>query len=411
VKQNNPSLQTEALNEKISETRVRSAWASLLPQVRAFGTFDNNISLPVQLVPAQFLGGPEGEFAEVKFGTRYNAAYGAEASLPLINLSNWKGVSSALHAQKASEWQLEDRKLNVMEQAATAYYFALLSYEAITISKILVNAADSLLDAADIRLANGLIEPMEYNRVKAVQLESLQQLRAHQGSYVKNLNALKLLMGVNSSDTLLLTENISESVLLNSKPSELYITISSLPRYHLLSYKNLQAAEDAKRQRARVLPELSLFARYTKQSFSNEANMFANNQAWYDVGVVGLRAEWNLFTGFNRQASIRQSSLQASIAEQELKNFTLLANKESEELKINHQVAAHAVGRFIEHFSLNTENYRIAGEKYKQGVYTIDQYITIYQELVRSQNQYLNSLANYLVYESIINTRNTLKQL
>src|SRR5688572_25564010 len=69
----NPALESEAINNETSASRVRAAWSSLLPQVRAFGTFDNNINLPVQLVPAQIFGGPEGEFREIKFGTRYNA--------------------------------------------------------------------------------------------------------------------------------------------------------------------------------------------------------------------------------------------------------------------------------------------------------------------------------------------------
>jgi outer membrane protein TolC len=408
VKLNNPGLQSESLNQQLSETRLKSAWASVLPQVRAFGSFDNNISLPVQLVPAQFLGGQEGKFAEVKFGTRYNASYGVEASLALINVSNWKSISGAALSQKASEYQLQDRNLSISEQAATAYYFALLSREALAMSIDLVNATDSLLQAAKVRLDNGLIEPMEYNRVRAVYLESLQQKTSSEGALQKNINTLKSLCGLASADTIILSENILQHVV-STGTAELGINATSLPRYRMLSYKKLQAAEDFKKQRARILPEVSVFARYTRQSFSNQTDLFSSGHPWYEIGVAGVRAEWSLFSGFNRQANIRQASLQSQIAEKEFENFSLQADKEIEELRINHQVASEAVQRYNEHYVLSNQNYQIAGAKYTEGVYSIDQYVNIYQELVRSQNQYLSNLASFLVYESIITTRNTLK--
>src|SRR4051812_12297935 len=87
TRQNNPSLKAEKLNVDVSKQRLASAWSALLPQVKAFGTLDNNVSLPVQLVPAQFLGGAEGEYAKVQFGTQFASTYGVEANLSLVNVS------------------------------------------------------------------------------------------------------------------------------------------------------------------------------------------------------------------------------------------------------------------------------------------------------------------------------------
>ena len=40
-----------------------------LPQISANADYQNFIELPTSLIPAQFFGGNEGEFAEVQFGT------------------------------------------------------------------------------------------------------------------------------------------------------------------------------------------------------------------------------------------------------------------------------------------------------------------------------------------------------
>jgi outer membrane protein TolC len=409
TRQHSPLLKSENLSTSISHERLRMAWAGILPQVKAFGTFDNNIRLPVQLVPAQLFGGSEGDYAKVQFGTQYNATYGAEASISLINIANWKNIQSAKLAEKAGEYQAADRELTLLEQVTTTYYMALLSREASGLNQELVNASDSLLKAAEVRLSNGLIEPLEYNRVKAIKLESEQQLQESQTSYERNINLLKSLAGIHLKDTLILTENFSQIVTDHASSSALTVSGSALPRYHMLAYRKRQAQEELKRSRSKILPELSLYARYARQSFSNEANVFGSDRPWFDVGVVGLRAEWNLFNGFNRQATIRQASLQSQIAHEELQAYTLQADKELEELRINHLLSAESLQRYSAHYQLNSDNYQIAGEKYAQGIYTIDQYITIYQERVRSQNQYLAKLANYFIYESLVRSKNALQ--
>lgn len=405
VRLHNLSLQNESLNEEVSRVRLRAAWALMLPQIKAFGTLDDNISLPVSLVPAQFLGGPEGEFAEVQFGTQYTATYGAEASLSLINASNWKNIKAASYGQDVARYQHLNQEQTILEQATTAYYLAILSREASLLNKELVNANDSLVHVAEARFNNGVIEPLEYNRIKAIFLESQYQLSESEAQYDKNINALKVLMGVNEKDSLLLTEQIG-STLTSQSPTTLTATADQSARYKLASSRVLQSEQEWKRQQARIFPEISLYARYTRQTFSNEFDVFGGNQPWFDVAVVGVRAEWNLFTGFNRHASIRQASLQSKIAQRDAELSALQTKKEFDDLELNHRSAAFGLGRYTEHFQLNRTNYAAASEKYKQGVYTMDQFITVYQEMVRSQNQYLSRLANYLVYDSIIKIKN-----
>jgi outer membrane protein len=383
AKTNNAALKAESLNQEISDQRLKSAWSALLPSVKAFGTLDNNLSLPVQLVPAEFLGGQEGEFAKVQFGTQFASTYGAEANLSLVNASNWKNIKASVLARDASRFQYQDRELNITEQIISAYYFALLSREA-------------------------MIEPLEFNRVKSLYLETANQLKEAEGAFVKNISSLKALSSIPEKDSLILTESIAQS-LAQKQPSTLSISSEQLPRYKMFSARKFQSAEELKRQQMRILPELSIYGRYTRQAFNNDFEIFSSNQSWFDVGVVGLRAEWNIFSGFNRQASIRQASLQSKAAEFELENYARQSEKELEELEINHRVAASGLQQFTEHYQLNAMNHRIAGDKYTEGVYTIDQYVTIYQERVRSQNQYLNKLASFLIYESMIQSRNLLK--
>ena len=50
----------------------KERWSTIaigLPQISANADYQNFLELPTSLIPAQFFGGKEGEFAEVQFGT------------------------------------------------------------------------------------------------------------------------------------------------------------------------------------------------------------------------------------------------------------------------------------------------------------------------------------------------------
>jgi len=51
----------------------KDQWSTIatgLPQISASADYQNFLELPTSLIPAQFFGGNEGEFAEVQFGTQ-----------------------------------------------------------------------------------------------------------------------------------------------------------------------------------------------------------------------------------------------------------------------------------------------------------------------------------------------------
>lgn len=406
IRQNNLSLKKEDLNYKISEEGVQLAWSSLLPQLKAISTFEDYLALPVQLVPAEFLGGKEGEFQSVQFGTQYNLSYGIEASLPLINTTAWKNVKSSNLRKESAHWQQIDFEQNILEQGVAVYYFALLSREAMGLNMDLAESNDSLLHVAEVRLNNGMIEMLEYNRIKAIQLESLQRRTETEATYQKNLNALKIICGLSPKDTIVLMERIGEVLQGNRQPEILRVEPVATPAYKMLLLEQERKEQELFKQRLRLLPELSFFARYTRQAQRAEFNFFSESDPWFDIGLIGIRAEWNLFTGLNRHSAIRQASLEKEKTRLDLENYEKQTLQELDDLENEHTIAARSVERFGEHYNLNRQNYKIAGRKYEEGIYSLDQYITIYQELVRSQSQYLNGLANFLVYDSMINLKN-----
>ncbi|MGI9540867.1 MAG: TolC family protein, partial [Flavobacteriaceae bacterium] len=84
-----------------------------LPQINAEADYQNFIELPTSLIPAQFFGGVEGEFAEVQFGTPQSIMAGVTLSQLIFDGSYLVGLESIQVYTNISENILEKTVLEI----------------------------------------------------------------------------------------------------------------------------------------------------------------------------------------------------------------------------------------------------------------------------------------------------------
>ncbi|WP_210490461.1 TolC family protein [Rufibacter aurantiacus] len=405
--QHRPDLHNADLARQVAEQGAIRAKAPLYPQVKVSGAFDDYLALPVQLIPAEFVNGEKGELVAVQFGTQYNLAFHLEAALPLVSVQAWKNRRIAQAEVQYSYYQQQDAQQRASEEIARMYYLCLLNREATALSQENLHVNDTLLLTAAERFRNGLAEPLELNRLKALQLESRQQLNDNQTVYRKNLARLKMLCGIKLKEDLQLTETLSDQETAAPPPQP---TVEALGLYRALQWR-IQAAEtEEQKQRLSWLPEVSMYGRFTQQAQRNAFNFTDSAYPWYQVGWVGLRAEWLLFSGFNRKAEFRRATLQKQMAVNELQHFALRAQEENEEINLSLQNAQSSLENYRQHYALYQENYTIARYKYHQDVYTVDQLLQVYTEKLKSQNFYLNAMADYYVNRALLQIKNHFAQ-
>ncbi len=88
----------------------KKKWETLsigFPQITANLSYQNNIELPVSLIPAEFFGGQAGEFSEITFGTKQSAIGSVELSQLLFDGSYVVGVMGIKHFIEVAENVLE----------------------------------------------------------------------------------------------------------------------------------------------------------------------------------------------------------------------------------------------------------------------------------------------------------------
>lgn len=285
VRRHNPDLVNARQNQLVQAQQRTATKAVLLPQARLFTNFDYNYALPVSLVPAEFLGGKPGEFRTLQFGLPYVLAAGVEVTVPLINRPARADLGIVDQNLRITDDQTLVLQDDISTQTARVYHATLLTRSAIAITQRNLSAADTLTQIASERLTKGLIEPLEYNRIRSVQLTTADVLYQNELAYRRNLNQLKLLLGLTVIDSLVLTEDLSTRSL-GTTSSTTLTNLVERPQITLQQARIDLARLQLNRERLQRWPTLSAYGRFTEQAQRNRINFLNANEPWYQIGVA-----------------------------------------------------------------------------------------------------------------------------
>lgn len=300
---------------EMEKQNQRAALAPLMPQVKAISSFDYNFALPTQLVPAQFFGGRPGEFLPVQFGTKYNLSGGFEANLPLVNTSAWTETGITRLNTEISLLNAKNTEHEVQKNVARAYYMTLISLKAKEISEINLRVSDSVYQNARYKFQNGLMEQLDLNRLQNNFLLVKNIYDQNNTAYLHNLLQLELLLGIDHSQNVQLSDSIAEA---DPQVTALTRQAEDFPSVKARMLAVEQANKYLFKDKLRYVPEISLYARYQAQAQRNSFNFFDSNKSWYNIGVTGIRIDWPLFTGMSRNAAVKRSQARQKISLMEL---------------------------------------------------------------------------------------------
>ena len=405
ARRSNPDLLTARQN-RLAQNQQRTATRSvLLPQARFFTNFDYNFALPVQLIPVELFGGSPGEYRSIRFGLPYVLTAGAEVTVPLLNRPARADIGLAEKNLRIADQQNLVLQDEVSTQTARAYHATLLTRTAITLTQRNLSAADTLTQIAHDRLDKGLIEPLEYNRIRSVQLTTADVLYQNQLAYVRNLNQLKLILGLASTDSLVLSENLA------TRPIRTPAAITELPIIERPQIELEQARVELSQlqlNRERLLrwPTLSAYGRYTEQAQRSEINFLNVNQPWYQIGVTGLQFNWPIYTGGLRTSNITRARWQLKAAETALASERNRQQTDNEDIRNTFNQAVQSLDLNQQNYELNRQNVQIALIKYRSGLFAYDQYLNVFNEALTAQNRFLNTLSNVFINQTILQIRN-----
>jgi outer membrane protein TolC len=396
----NPSIRNAKLDIEINDKQKNAYLASRLPKVTAAGDYKYNAIIPGQVVPAAFFGGTPGTYSTVKFGVPYNLGNTVQLTQIIYNSQLNYGLAALDINKKIVDIQLKMTQDEVKFQVANAYFnLQAINKQKDYIDKNLLNL-DKLVNNMTNMLKQGLITPIELDKLKINRLTLENSLQNLASTNVQIEDALRILTGipVNNKITLLSDQLIEKTILIDT-------TSVYRPQLDLLNAQKEMNLEERKGNKMAYLPNLSFYAAY---NYTYNLKPADNFRTGIESAFIGLRLDWTLFDGLEKVYKHKMNVLnrekldnQELQVKQQLDLATLNAKREIENqtnsLKLNKEQLELA-----EKIYTQTEN------QYKQGLISTNDLIqadnavqqaqtnvvTSYVKLRQAEILYLKSIGN-----------------
>jgi len=412
--------------EREIQMAFKERWKTIaigLPNVSLELNYLNNLELQTSLIPAEFFGGNKGDFSEIQFGTEQSAIGSVRMEQLLFDGSWLVGLEYSQIYLSGSENFYEKTFLQVRESIVKLYSLVVTLNEGIALLEDnLENFKKDLFEVTEL-YENGFeeIENVEQIKITLAQAElSLLQTKKTQEN---QLNLLKLILGINLEDNLILTTSINDFIAENiifsssidsfSEDQNIDVKISQnlfdtkRIEYRLEKSKQLPKLSgriEYRLEKSKQLPKLSGFISGTYTGYNNEFDFTSKAQNWFGSSVFGVKFELPL-TNANK---LNVSSQKAKIAMDQAAT-NLEEQKEKTRAEVQQKLNDYQLA--VQSLSVNEKNMRLSTSieeknsiKFFEGLVTSFELRQAQLQLLDSQQKYLNSVLEIISVKTELET-------
>jgi outer membrane protein len=354
---NNYEVQKAKLDQDESSYLTKEIKGSGLPQIKGTAGVDNYLSLPTSILPGEIIGAP-GTHIPVKFGTKYVASAGIEASQMIFNPAYFVGIKAAKSVEELYRIKSQLTEEEVIYQVSTLYYDILNSTQQLQSVQSNIQKIDSLYSLTDSQYKNDLARKVDLNRIKVnrtslqVTLNNIEAAIAQQKNYLQILMGMPVQTDISLDSSPIGIESIYQDYENSYDPSK-HSTI------HALNQQKELLTLEKKSIQSQYLPTLNAFGSYSVQAQRNKFDLLDGQQPWFDVAVIGLKFNLPIFDGFQKRNKIMQSKVKIEKLEKDLQQTTESINMEFENSKTLLSISYNSI-------RVQEDNVQLAEEVYDQ---------------------------------------------
>ncbi len=414
---NSRQVRNALLGIKLQHQTNREITGSAYPQLSATGNINYYPNVPVQSFPnfiAQATYGvlvQEGvnkgngqpvvapnDFGVIaaQFGTSYTASGGVDLTQLIFDGQVFVGLQARKtameYASKTAEVTQEQVKANVYK----IYYQVVAGRQQISTIDANIARNEKLLSDTREIFKNGFAEQLDVSKAEV----SLTNLRTQKSRIENQLQTaalgLKLLIGMPSSSTLVLTDTLPEKMFTQDMVDTRF-DYNERVEYEQIQLNKKLNEYNIKRYKLSYLPTLSINANYSQLAQRNEFNIFKSGEPWYPSSYIGLRLNVPIFDGFAKDARIKTAKLQLEQTKNSMENLELQIDKEINESRLNLRSALVTMDFQKRNMSLAEEVYNQTRLKFEQGLGSNLEITNAQAEMITAQNNYYTGLYDAIV--------------
>lgn len=309
--ENNRSLKKAVLDEekaKYNRDEIRGAG---LPQLSAYGQYNNFLDVFPQAVPGGIFGGDPADIQVIQLGVPQSLKAGVQLNQLIFSNSYLIGLKAAKTGEEFYRVLSMQSEEDVIRDISMNYLGAVqleLQKENLQANIDQLIALQKILES---QYENDLARKVDLNRVK-VNLTSIQsELENLKIAIYQRQGYLKLVMGIPLDTPMTLDNGIAD---MNMKVNNFLVgDFNPFDRrdIQLLGIQQQLYEYDYKNIKSQHLPQLVGFADFNKNAFSQNFDFMSQSKNWYQGFLIGLKLEIPIFDGLQTRSKAAQSKVAA----------------------------------------------------------------------------------------------------
>lgn len=318
--ENNRTSQNAQRDIEAAKEQKWETTSTGLPQISASIDYQNFLKQQVSLIPAEFFGGNEGEFAEAIFGTKQNMLATATLRQKIFDGSYLVGLQAAKVYLEISKNAKIKTDLEVRKAVINAYGNVLLAEQSVQILERNKAVIEKNLNELTKIYENGLEEEES--------VEQLQITLSGIESTLKNTLRLKTLayqmlnitLGLDVFNKTFLTDNL-ESLALENMSLDILNQDANLNNnidYLIAENDKESKALLVKLEKSKALPTLNAFLNGGYQAFSQTFDFTSKDQQWFGSSLLGVSMNIPIFSSLGRSAATQRAKINLAKSENDL---------------------------------------------------------------------------------------------
>ncbi|MCU7694205.1 TolC family protein [Haoranjiania flava] len=387
--EHNKALLARTKNRTIESYKRKTTQLALYPDVQFTSGVDYYWKIPVQMFPAEIIGGQAGSFIPIRLGLPYTGNYGITADANLVDVEKWQRVKLALLQEKLANASVQSYARELIKNVKLSYYQVLLLQRSVALSDSLYRNYVQINTLIQQKYDEGIADKITVNQSANILSERLDRLiKAKTQLEVAFLN-LKVWMGYPFDKALSISEENTHI------PGYAHFEENRLPALEVEQLKVENAYRLMKAASNSWYPRLKLQAGYTKTGYSEQLG-FAPGFDWFPSGYLGLKLQFPLSAFYRMGAQVQehkaaweQSKIHYQLyVEQAQKDFY-----EQKALAAQYEAILHNNEKAIERAR---ESERLTLQKLQDNIIDMTQIKQASDDLYRLQELYNNNRLNYI---------------
>jgi outer membrane protein TolC len=395
--------------EREIQMAFKERWKTIaigLPNVSLELNYLNNLELQTSLIPAEFFGGNKGDFSEIQFGTEQSAIGSVRMEQLLFDGSWLVGLEYSKIYLSASENFYEKTLLEVRESIVKLYSLVSILNEGIVLlENNLENFRKDLFEVTEL-YKNGFEEVENVEQIKITLAQAELSLLQAKKTKDNQLNLLKLVLGINIDDKIVLSTSIEDFIAENIIFSNSFEDFNTSKNIDVKISQNIFDTKriEYKLEKSKQLPKVSGFLSGTYTGYNNEFDFTNKSQNWFGSSVLGVNLEIPIFNAFKLNVSSQKAKIAMNQALTNLEEQQEKTQVEVQQKLNDYQLAIQALNVSERNMNLSISIEEKNSIKFFEGIVSSFELRQAQLQLLDSQQKYLNSVLELISIKTELET-------